>query len=68
MMMLLLQTASRFVGGLAFAVIVTIVLAIVMGHLARRERKKRLTTLPRVKGIERSRRRMELAIRRRSHN
>jgi hypothetical protein len=67
-MSLLLQTASTVVGGLALAVTVTIILAIIVGHFARRERSKRITRLPSIKGIARSVRRTELAIRRRSRN
>jgi Na+-transporting methylmalonyl-CoA/oxaloacetate decarboxylase gamma subunit len=67
-MILLLQMASRFVGGMAFAIIFTIVLAIAIRYFAKRERNKRLIRLPRIKGVDRSRRRMEVANRRRSHN
>jgi type II secretory pathway component PulF len=53
---------------MAFAVIFTIVLAIAIRYFAKRERNKRLIRLPKIKGIARSRRRMELANRRRGHN
>jgi hypothetical protein len=67
-MILLLQMASRFVGGIAFAIMFTIVLAIAIRYFAKRERNKRLIRLPKIKGVDRSRRRMEVANRRRSHN
>ena len=67
-MTLLLQTVFTVVGGLAFAVTLTIVLVILIGHCARLERNKRITKLPKIKGIDRSRRRMEFANRRRGHN
>ncbi len=67
-MILLFQTASTVVGGLGFAITLTIVLTILIGHFARRERNKTITRLPKIKGIDRSRRRMELANRRRTHN
>ena len=67
-MILLLQTASTVVGGLAFAVMLTIILVIMVGHFAKRETRKRITRVPPIKGIDRARRRMELAIRRRSRN
>jgi hypothetical protein len=67
-MILLLQMASRFVGGIAFAIMFTIVLAIAIRYFAKRERNKRLIRLPKIKGVDRSRRRMEVASRRRSHN
>lgn len=67
-MTLLLQTVFTVVGGLAFAITFTIVLAILIGHFARLEGNKRITKVPKIKGIDRSRRRMELANRRRGHN
>ena len=41
--------ASRFVGGIAFAIMFTIVLAIAIRYFAKRERNKRLIRLPRIK-------------------
>ncbi len=64
-MFLLLQTTSSFIGGLALVIVLTIILLMVLSYLASRERSKRITRLPRVRGIPRARRREELAIRRR---
>ena len=67
-MVLLLQTASTFVIGMALTVLFTMILAIGVSYLARRERNKRITRLPKLKGVKRSQRRRELAIRRKDQN